>query len=168
MSDTTTQDRTTPAAPAPDALKLAAFDVDDLAIVSAHLQDALVKVGDMAYLPAEKRFACVVARFDWPALLAGICERRSTGLHFERVLSVQQTGVPQHHADRPVELNLLSITFEPSDAPAGVVLLIFSGGAAIRLSVECLELGMSDLGPRWLVNCRPPGHPLEAEAEASA
>ena len=167
MSDTSTQNRAE-AAPAPDALKLAAFDVDDLAIVSAHLQDALVKIADIAYLPAEKRFACVVARFDWPAALAGICERRSTGLHFEQVVGVQQTGVPQHSVGKPVELNLLSITFEATDAPTGVVLMIFSGGAAIRLTVDCLELGMSDLGPRWLVNCKPPGHPIEAEVVASA
>ena len=53
---------------APDnqtALKLVALDPEDLAVLSAHLQDAIAKVGDIAYLPKEKRFAMVLNRFDW-------------------------------------------------------------------------------------------------------
>ena len=46
-------------------LKLIALDEEDLAVVSSHLQDAVVRVGDMAYLPSKKRFAAVLNRFDW-------------------------------------------------------------------------------------------------------
>ena len=46
-------------------LKLIVLDADDLAVISAHLQDAVLKVGDLAYLPAERRFAALGNRFDW-------------------------------------------------------------------------------------------------------
>jgi hypothetical protein len=63
-----------------DLLKLVALDPDDLAVVSAHLQDALISVGDIAYLPGERRFALAAKRFDWEAEQP---QRRLSGLHFE-------------------------------------------------------------------------------------
>jgi hypothetical protein len=56
-------------------------------------------------------------------------------------------------------LNLLSISFEPTAPPAGTVLFTFSGGAAIRLFVECLEAQMRDSGLRWTTH-RKPGHAI--------
>ena len=61
-------------------LKLIAFDVDDLAVLSAHLQDAVLKVGDIAYLPRERRFAAIGNRFDWADALKGGNERVA-GIH---------------------------------------------------------------------------------------
>ena len=46
-------------------LKLAALDEDDLSVISAHLQDAVVRIGDIRYLPGEQRFVLVANRFDW-------------------------------------------------------------------------------------------------------
>ena len=59
-------------------------------------------------------------------------------------------------------LSLLSVTFAELDAPAGEVLLSFAEGATIRLSVECLEAQMSDLGPAWAA-VAVPSHPLDEE-----
>ena len=140
-------------------LRLLAFDADDLAIVSAHLQDALVRVGDMAWLPEQDRFILLLSRFDWVAAAEGRCERATSGLHFARVRTVRQNGVPQQTPE--VVLELLAIAFEPSDAPAGFVTLTFAGGAAIRLDVECLEACLRDMGPRWTAKCRP-AHALDA------
>lgn len=151
-ADLNRQAAATPQADPP--LRLAALDVEDLAIVSTHLQDATVQVGDMAYLPGTRRFALVAARFDWVKAARGVCERCSTGLHFERVLSVKRAGFAQ---DTDATLNLAAIMFQPRDAPAGTVLLSFTGGAAIRLEVECVEAALSDLGPRWVVPCKPAG-----------
>ena len=123
-------------------LRLVALDEDDLAVLSANLQDTRVLVRDLAYLPPQKRFALAGKRFDWVAAANGGCERCATGLHFERVLGVARSGFGQEASDR--ELNLLAIHFEPTDAPAGRVTLTFSGGAAIRLDVECLEAQMRD------------------------
>ena len=50
-----------------DPLKLIALDQDDIAIVSTHLQDAVVKIGDIVWLPAEKRLVLGLNRFDWEA-----------------------------------------------------------------------------------------------------
>jgi len=128
-------------------LKLMVLDADDLAIVSAHLQDAVAKVGDMAYLPREKRFAMLLNRFDWTT--AGRLDpvRKRAGFHVERVMSAQMRGIDLKKRDSV--LNLLAVEFEEAEAPSGAVTLHFSGDGAIRLEVECLEAALSDLGPQW-------------------
>ena len=133
--------------PETEDLKLVVLDADDLAIVSAHLQDAVAKIGDMAYLPGEKRFAMLVNRFDWTT--AGKPEpiRKRAGIHFERVLNAKMKGIDL--SKRETVLNLLAVEFEEAEAPSGAVTLHFSGDGAIRLEVECLEAALSDLGPQW-------------------
>src|ERR1700691_1907429 len=96
----------------PEYLRLIALDEEDLAIISANLQDAVIRVGNMAYLPRAKRFAFVADRFDWVCCAgSGNNERCQTGLHFERVLKVARHGFDQAATD--TRLNLLSILFEP-------------------------------------------------------
>lgn len=136
-----------------DPLKLAALDSDDLAVISAHLQDAVLKVGDMTFLPREKRFALVANRFDWEGDRRDQRQRRRTGVHFDRVLKAQRSRIRSDAPD--AVLNLLAVTFEETDAPSGVVTLHFSGGGAVRLEVECLEAAMRDLGPAWETGSRP-------------
>ena len=154
-------------AKSPDAkpLRLVALDEDDLAILSAHLQDALVSVAELAYLPRERRFALVGKRYDWVKAAKGECERCAVGLHFECVLSVARTGFAQGETDRV--LHLLAIVFEPGDMPGGTVVLTFAGGAAVRLTVECLEAQLSDLGERFPCD-KPPPHPLDEDLVAAA
>jgi len=135
--------------PETDDLKLVVLDVDDLAIVSAHLQDAVAKIGDMAYLPAEKRFAMLVNRFDWTTAEKPEPVRKRAGIHFERVLNAKMRGIDP--SKRDAVLNLLAVEFEEAEAPSGAVTLHFSGDGAIRLEVECLEAALSDLGPQWPV-----------------
>ena len=135
------------------ALHLLAFDADDLAVISANLQDAIVRISDMGYLPAERRFALLAQRFDWVAAEAGRMERCQCGLHFDGVTKASILGFDQARKDRV--MNLLSITFEPGDAPAGQVLLTFSAGGAVRLEVDYLEAQMNDLDLRWKTKRRP-------------
>jgi hypothetical protein len=125
-------------------LKLIALDTDDLGVVSAHLQDAVLKAADLVYLPSEKRFALALRRFDWEGAQHGKRRRRLTALHFDRVLAVRSA--------------MLAVTFDQAEEPAGDVTLHFSEGAAIRLSVECVEAQMKDLGPVWEAVATP-GHP---------
>jgi len=142
-----------------DPLRLIALDADDLAVISTNLQDALIQTKEMAYLPGEKRFVLVAARFDWvKAACQGAMERCRAGLHFERVMKVARQGFDQKNSD--LVLNLLSIGFHETDTPAGHVLLTFSGGAAIKLDVECLEAQMRDIGPRWKAKGQP-GHNID-------
>lgn len=141
-------------------LKLLALDTEDLGVVSTHLQDAVVRVGDMAYLKSDKRFAAVVNRFDWFDAEQGhkrsrgaSYERRRTGLRFERVMSAQVSAV---NFDKPDDvLSLLAIGFDATEAPAGDITLHFAGGAAIKLAVECIECELRDLGAAWATQRKP-------------
>jgi hypothetical protein len=142
----------------PDLPRLLAFDADDLAVIAANLQDALIRVGDMAYLPGSKQFAMIAARFDWVEAAAkpagfSCCERCRTGLHFGRVLKVSYRGF--HHQDQALVLNLLHIGFKETEPPAGNVEFVFSVGRALRLHVECLEAEIRDLGIRWKAKSAP-------------
>lgn len=139
-------------------LKLIALDAEDLGVLSAHLQDAVLRIGDMAYLKAEKRFAAVANRFDWTKALAAPkprrgFERRRTGLRFERVLSAQFVGLDLRNKD--AVLSLLAVRFEPTEEPGGLITLAFSGNAAIRLEVECIEAELKDLGAAWTTRRKP-------------
>jgi hypothetical protein len=133
-----------------DLLKLIALDGDDMQVVSAHLQDALVRTGDIRWRPSEKRVVVALNRFDWEAANGDSPEFRrcQSALRFERVLSCKCRNVG-HDAGKHEALNLLAVAFAETDSPAGVVTLTFSGGAALRLEVECLEAELADLGPAW-------------------
>jgi hypothetical protein len=151
-----------------DALKFVVLDEEDLEVVSTHVQDAVVKVADVHWRPREKRLVLGLNRFDWEGAQAAQPEyrRRRSALRFERVLSCKCRNCDP--AGDGV-LNLLAVEFAESDAPAGVVTLIFSGGAALRLEVECLEAELADLGPTWTA-CACPAHPepVETRGEASS
>lgn len=153
-------------------LHLIAFDNEDLNVVSAHLQDAVVRVGDMALLPREKRFAAILNRFDWARVAAadeGVrrgepeMARLRTALRFERVLGAKLSGIDVARTDEVLVLLALSFEKNGPEDPAGTVMLTFAGQAAIRLEVECLEAEMKDLGPSWAARARP-RHPVDDES----
>ncbi len=132
-----------------DDLKLVALDKDDIEVVSAHVQDAVVKVGDILWQPREHRFMMALNRFDWMSAIDGKMDKADyrrcrTALRFERVNACKCRNLDQTNKAAP--LNLLAVEFSEDDAPAGVVSLIFSGGGVIRLEVECLEAELADLG----------------------
>jgi hypothetical protein len=142
-------------------LKLAALDAEDLAVISAHMQDACVRIGDLQYLPDLRKFALLANRFDWEAAAnGGHYARRRTGLQFARVTAVRSKRIRREAED--AVLCLLSITFVPGDAPSGTVRLSFSGGGGIGLDVECLEASLTDLGPAWSTAHMPQHRAAEA------
>ncbi|ACK50393.1 conserved hypothetical protein [Methylocella silvestris BL2] len=145
---------------APTELRLIALDKEDLDIVSANLQDALVLVGEMALLPDTRQFAFLASRFDWVKAASGPLERCRAGLHFDGVVGAAYSGFSL--SDKTRILNLLRICFRETQAPAGEVDLIFSGGCAVRLKVERLEARLRDRGERWK-SCGLPGHPCQDE-----
>ena len=149
-----------------ELLKLAAFDAEDLTVISAHLQDAILRPEDLSYLPGERRFLLALRRFDWSEGPGTAPRRRLAGLHVERVLSVRTRGLPRGGAEpEAVPLSLLAITFTPSDLPSGHIEILFSGDATIRLEVECVEAWMKDLGPVWEATARP-GHDAAPDTAA--
>ena len=146
-------------------LKLVAQDGDDLAVLSATLQDAILRVGDMAFQPKRRRFAAVVNRFCWESVAEvagatgsdgasrGLYERARTGLHFDGVLAVRSWNIAQEKPD--AILSLLAIEFVETTPPGGEVTLHFAGGGALRLTVECIDAVLADLGGRWTTSNRP-------------
>lgn len=140
-------------------LKLIALDGEDLGVLSAHLQDAVLRVADLAYIKAERRFAMIVNRFDWTSSDKTDDDkftRLRAALRFEKILSAQVTGL--NLKDSSKVLSLMAITFEATEYPAGVIRLVFSGDAAIRLEVECIEAELRDLGAQWATKTKP-NHP---------
>ena len=133
-----------------DPLRLVALDGDDMQVVSAHLQDAVVRTGDIHWRPAEKRVVVALNRFDWESANGNGPEFRrcQSALRFDRVLSCKCRNVDRD-TGKSEALNLLAVEFSETDAPGGVIVLIFSGGVALRLEVECLEAELADLGPAW-------------------
>ena len=138
-----------------EPVKFVALDRDDLEVVSAHLQDALVKVADVIWRPEEKRLVVALSRFDWLSAEGTQPELRRcrSALRFERVNSCKCRCV--NPAGKDTVLNLLAVEFSESDPPGGVVTLTFSGGGVLRLEVECLEAELADLGPSWPATARP-------------
>jgi len=138
-------------------LKLVALDEEDLAIVSAHVQDAVLKVADLAFLPADKRFVVAMNRFVWEnkrGLFSRQHERRRSVLHFENVRAVRISGFKREAGDDV--LSLLALRFDAgSEAPAGTIELTCSGGAAIQLDVGYVEARLSDLGAAWETSALP-------------
>jgi hypothetical protein len=153
-----------------EPVKFVALDRDDLEVVSTHIQDALVKVSDIMWRPQEKRLVVSLGRFDWVSAHAECPELRrcQSVLRFERVNSCKCRSV--NPAGKDDVLNLLAVEFTETDSPAGAVTLIFSGGAALRLEVECLEAELADLGPSWPETERPvhleEAPPLRADARS--
>jgi len=145
----------------PDDLKLIALDPEDLTVISAHVQDAVMKVANLAYEAGRQRFSLTMNRFAWEASSRRSrgFERRRAMLHFDRVQKVESTRLNRGAPD--VVLELLAISFAAAESPAGAIVLHFAGGPEIRLSVECIEAQLADLGAAWQTKARP-AHDLPA------
>jgi Protein of unknown function (DUF2948) len=151
-------------------LRLAALDADDLTVLSAHLQDAILTSADLVYQPKQRLVALMVNRFDWldsasatqsrgrkPSLV-----RRKAMVRIERVERARTKNLAVSEAQ--TVLSLLAMTFEAGAEPGGTVVLTFSGGAEMRLDVECIEIMLTDLGPSWSTPSQPT-HPDDVSSE---
>ncbi|MGO9358227.1 MAG: DUF2948 family protein [Xanthobacteraceae bacterium] len=126
--------------------RLAALDGDDLCVISTHVQDAKVRVADIIWRPREKRLVVGMRRLDWDQALSGepAASRLVSALRFDRVLACKSRNIDLAAAESV--LDLIGIEFCPGDPPGGSALLLFAGGGALRLDLECLECELADLG----------------------
>jgi len=133
-------------------LKLAAADAEDLEVVSARLQDAVLKLKNVSWQPRKRRFAAVVNRLQWES---GGKTRVRAGLHFDGVLKVQSHKV-KLGADEAV-VSLLAVRFTPNNGedPGGLIELVLAGGGAFRLTVECIDAELADMTSAWAARGRP-------------
>ena len=127
-------------------LKLIALDADDLAVISAHVQDARVQTADIIWRQGEKRLVVGINRLDWEQTLTGETAPRRliSALRFDRVLACKSRDIDLETPEAALEL--LGIEFHPGEPPGGSAVLMFSQGGALRLDVECLECELADLG----------------------
>jgi hypothetical protein len=127
-------------------LKLIALDADDLAVISAHVQDARVQTADIIWRQGEKRLVVGMSRLDWEQTLSGQTAPRRliAALRFDRVLACKSRNIDMGTPDAALEL--VGIEFHPADPPGGSAVLLFNHGGALRLDVECLECQLTDLG----------------------
>lgn len=134
-------------------MTLGAEDEVDLEIISARLQDAVAQVKDLVYLPKRRRFAALFNRFQWEAGRGNL--RVKSGLHFDGVLSVKSQNLKRGASDAVVSLLAIKFTPNAPEDPAGTVELIFSGGGTLKLDVECIDAGLSDVSGAWAARGRP-------------
>ena len=141
-----------------DKLKLRAFDADDLQVISAATQDALVAMKDIGWFADDRQLALVVNRFRWeaPPDADGHWSRTHAALVFHEVDTVRHVDKPLGEPDRILEL--LSIGVESSDAERATVLLRFAAHRTIRVEAPKLLCHLEDLGEPWPTRWRP-AHP---------
>lgn len=131
-------------------VNLGALDAEDLAIISALAQDAVFPASEMRWQRREGRFAVLLNRVRWEDSGQGrhAPERVQSLLVAETVRGVASQGVPKGDAD--VILSLLSVTFEPTDAPSGHLIFTLAGDGAIRVEVEALDVSLKDVTRPYL------------------
>lgn len=131
-----------------EPLRLLAEDGEDLAIISAALQDAILRPADIVWEKGARRLTIELSRFCWEC--GGT--RVRAAMQFGDVLAVKSRGLPRL-PDAPLEL--LAIHFFEGEAPGGRAILMFAGGGDLRVDVECLDAVVTDLSERWPARVAP-------------
>ena len=133
-------------------LKLFARAAEDMDIISAHAQDAVLQTGDMAFLDDLRRVVLVMNRFCWELPESESLRVRSA-LQIGNIVSARRRNIRTDQPDGV--LSLLALRFESGDPPSGTVSIIFSGGGEIRLAVEACEAILEDITEPWAATRRP-------------
>lgn len=137
-------------------LKLLALDSEDLAVISAHMQDSVFRTEAVSFSAKTGLFTLAANRFAWEeaAEKGKSFERRRTLLVFKRVRQVRSAGIDRKSPDDVH--SLLAIRFSPAgEGPDGTIELTLSGKAAIALEVECIEVQLADTGAAWETGSKP-------------
>lgn len=145
------------------ALALRATSAEDLGVIAALVQDAVLPAAEIRWDAKARRFVCLLNRFRWEDKDAAEAEKRpyervQSVLAISGVLGVASQGFERHDAD--LVLSLLDLGFEPGAEGAGRVVLTLAGDGAIAATVECLEVDLRDVTrPYRAIAGRAPSHP---------
>ena len=129
-------------------LRLLAQDATDLRVISALVQDAVLKVAEMQNDPKRRRFALLLNRFRWEdrveaERLGRPFERVRSVLVIEDVLKVRSFGLDR--ANKNQVLSVLALDFAPGEDGTGILTLTLAGDGAMTLEVEALEVRLDDV-----------------------
>jgi len=131
-------------------LRLLAEDADDLAVISAALQDAVAKIGDITFDRTARSLTIAVNRYRWEKNGG---ERVRAGLQISSVLAVKARNIRQGAKEAVVDL--LDLSFEAGEAPGGAIVLTFAGGGDLKLEVECIDAVLADISLSWPTRAKP-------------
>lgn len=138
-------------------LNLVARDGEDLQVISALVQDAVLTGADLKWERSKRRFACLINRFRWEDRAAAEAARRP----YERVralLVIEDAGAVRSQGidrgDPETVLSILSLAWEPGEDGTGAVTLVLAGDGAVRVEVEALEVTLHDVTRPYLAPSR--------------
>ncbi len=136
--------------PKAKALKLLAEDAEDLEVVAAALQDAVLKIGDITWEAKARRLTLQVNRYRWGAEEP---DRVRAAIQVGSVLGVQARRLRRSASEAVVEL--LTLAFEPGESPGGRLVFRFAGDADLAVEVECIDLVLADISAPWAAKSEP-------------
>ena len=140
----------------PKNLKLIARTEEDIRVVSAHLQDSIVNVVDIANLKKNKIFLMQLNRFMWEDVEKGVYRKNKrirTILKFENVMSVLSRNINQHKKDKFLDFLAIETNITPDKNYE--MKIIFAGDAVIRVISEVIEVTLDDQGESWDTKNKP-------------
>ena len=132
------------------ALRLLAEDQGDLDVIASALQDAVTKIGDIKFERKGRRLTIAFNRYRWEGPGG---ERVRTILQFGSVSGVQARRLRSGAKDAVLEL--LTLSFQPQEAPGGLISLQFAGDGDLQVAVECIDAIMADVSAPWPTPRRP-------------
>jgi hypothetical protein len=149
-------------------LKLLAKELDDLTVISAFLQDAIIPIMSMSYDERLKTFSLLTDRFcheHEPVIINDqlMHHRVHAAFQVHNVNGIKHRNFPKkddpHHHQM---LNLLAIQGEEKK-----IHVIFSGGAEMIMNVDDLECYLKDLNDPYPTPHKPE-HVFDKSDEAVA
>jgi Protein of unknown function (DUF2948) len=140
-----------------ERLRLRAVDADDLSVIAACLQDALIPLSEMAYLPEERRFMAAFTRFQRERMVDpnqpdGLTQSQSV-LVLQDIEAVKFRGLDSRFG--AVRFELLTLISEPAEDDLVHITLLFAGDAAIQLHARGIAAMLEDFGEPWPANTLP-------------
>ena len=140
----------------PKNLKLIARTEEDLRVVSAHLQDSIASVADIANLKKNKIFLLQLNRFMWEDVEKGVFRKNKrirTILKFENVMSVISRNINQLKKDKFLDFLAIETNITPDKNYE--MKIIFAGDSIIRIISEAIEVTLDDQGEAWDTKNKP-------------
>jgi hypothetical protein len=125
-------------------LRLLAQDAEDLAVISAAMQDAVAKVGDITYEPRARLLTIAFNRYCWETTGSG---RVRSALQLGGVMKVQARKIRRTPRDAVIEV--LAVSFDAGEAPGGMITVSCAGGGDLRAVVECVDAVLADVSEPW-------------------
>ena len=131
-------------------MKLNAIDTEELKIIATVLQDGLIEVNDVKYLPSIRTFIVMITRFMWEEKIVNKTNNRTKAvLVFEDVLAVHSRNIDQMNKTKVLEL--LTFNFYNNKSKNIEIELLFNNDATIKLETEVVQAKLEDQGESWTV-----------------